>query len=120
MTIRLRQYGVALAALAVVAVAAGASCSRYRVDTLDAPRLRALEMAIGSAERERMAHVSTIVETQRQLARAEDLLNLEAIDRLMAEAEQEQITYAHLVHAELVLRHEQTRAHASAAARGIF
>ena len=109
MTILPLRSGVAL--MAGVAVTAAVACSTYRVTVPDGSRSGALAMAIASAERERMAHVSMIVETQRRLARAEDLLDMDAIGRLTAEADQEQVTYAHLVHAELVLRREWALAH---------
>jgi hypothetical protein len=106
-----RFVAAAAVALALGAVAVAApSCSMSRAGTRDTSRGQALEMAIESAERERMAHVSMIVETQRRLSHAEDLLDIDAINQLTAEADQEQVTYAHLVHAELALRHELARA----------
>lgn len=99
--------------LVALAATTLASCSLPRVALRDATQSQALELAIDNAARERMAHVSTIVGTQRQLARAEDRLDIDEIDRLTIEAAQEQITYAQLVRSEQALRNQLALVHRS-------
>jgi hypothetical protein len=89
-----------------LAVMTAAACSMSRVSPRDATQSTALTMAVDNAERARMAHVAIIVDTQRRLAKAEDLLDMEEVSELLAESDQEQLVYAQLVRAELSLRHE--------------
>ena len=72
----------------------------------DVRRLENLQAAVDSAAHVRMEHVSIIVATARRLLRAEELLALDDISTLTAEAEQEQAMYEHLVRDELALRHQ--------------
>jgi hypothetical protein len=90
----------------VLVLVASAWFATARANAADVRGFDSLQAAVAAAGRVRMEYVATIVDTWRELVRAEESLDFTGISRLTAKADEQQVTYDRLVREELALRQQ--------------